>query len=126
MGHILLADDHIFLLRALSILLSKEGYTFELAENGEQAIQLFEQSKFDAVVTDIDMPVKNGLEVIQHIRNVKNNSNTPIIVLSSLISENSDENVSSILNSGASLFISKTDSPIGILTALKELMPQAS
>ncbi|TNE28866.1 MAG: response regulator [Bacteroidetes bacterium] len=123
MGHILIADDHVFLLRALSILLSKEGYTFELAENGQQAIDLFERGSFDAVVTDIDMPIKNGYELIQHIRTGVKNS-IPIIVLSSLIQGSDNTNI--IGDSGASMYLSKTDSPIGILSALESVLAQAS
>lgn len=123
MGHILIADDHVFLLRALSILLSKEGYTFELAENGQQAIDLFEKGSFDAVVTDIDMPIKNGYEVIQHIRAGVKNS-IPIIVLSSLIQ--GSDTLNTMSETGASMYLSKTDSPIGILSALESVLAQAS
>lgn len=123
MGHILIADDHVFLLRALSILLSKEGYTFELAENGQQAIDLFEKGSFDAVVTDIDMPIKNGYEVIQHIRAGVKNS-IPIIVLSSLIQ--GADTLNTMSETGASMYLSKTDSPIGILSALESVLAQAS
>lgn len=123
MGHILVADDHVFLLKALSILLSKEGYTFELAENGQQAIDLFESGKFDAVVTDLDMPIKNGFEVIKHIRaGIK--CQTPIIVLSSLFT--AEDNLNFISESGASKYVSKMESPMGILSALKDVLPQAS
>lgn len=123
MGHILLADDHRFLLKALSILLSKEGFTFETANNGQEAIDLFELSQFDAVITDLNMPLKNGYDVIQHIRRDRL-SQTPIIVFSSMIQ---DENlIQNLEEAGASLFLSKTDSPLGIVSALHSLVQKAS
>lgn len=122
MGHILLADDHRFLLKALSILLSKEGFTFETANNGQEAIELFNLNKFDAVITDLNMPVKNGFDVIDHIR-VDQLSETPIIVFSSMSEEGL---IQDLEQKGASLFLSKTDSPLGIVSALHTLVQKAS
>jgi two-component system chemotaxis response regulator CheY len=49
------------------------------ANDGEEAVQLFQQSTFDLVLTDWNMPKKNGLEVIQEIR--KLNAQVPIIMV---------------------------------------------
>ncbi|NVK29179.1 MAG: response regulator [Flavobacteriia bacterium] len=122
MGHILIADDHVFLLKAISILLSKEGYTFETAINGQEAIDLFDKGGFDAVITDIDMPIKNGMELIAHIRSHSTQPSTPIIVLSSLYKEE-DNSIKEIELAGASTYISKMDSPLGIVGALQSLVP---
>lgn len=123
MGHILIADDHQFLLKALSLLLQKEGYTLETAENGQQAIDMFSTSQFDLVITDIDMPLKNGLEVIDFIRG-SHAANLPIIVLSSMI--NDDVYSEPISNSGASYLLSKTDSPLEILRTVKSALTRVA
>ncbi len=123
MGHILLADDHVFLLKALSILLSKEGYTFETAMNGQEAMQLYETGSFDAVITDLDMPIKTGLDVIRYIREDKSSS-TPIIVLSAHSGDS--KYVSEVEHAGASMYLSKGDSPLGIVNALHTLVERAS
>lgn len=115
MGHILVADDHAFLIKAITILLQKEGYTFETACNGMEAIQLFNERRFDAVITDINMPVKDGYELINHIRSEKQ-SNLPIIVLSSTF--DSAEQFEGAQNRGVSAYVSKMDSPLRILTEL--------
>ena len=49
------------------------------AGDGEEAVNLFQQSQFDMVLTDWNMPKKNGLEVIQEIR--KLNAQVPIIMV---------------------------------------------
>ena len=51
-----------------------------LAENGQQAIELYQEKKPDVVFLDINMPIKSGLEVCQYIR--KNDSETKVIMLS--------------------------------------------
>ena len=48
------------------------------ATDGEQAIDLFKQSSFDAVFADLDLPAGRGLEVVREIR--KSNQDVPIIL----------------------------------------------
>lgn len=123
MGHILIVDDHNFLLKALSILLGKEGYTFETANNGEEAITIFESGSFDAVITDLDMPIKSGFDLLRHIK-IDLKSEVPVIVLSSLFTT---DNVSEmVFELGASHYVSKTESPLGIVGALRSVTLQAS
>jgi len=50
------------------------------AENGLQGLQLFKQQQPDIVITDIRMPVMNGLEMSQNIRNI--DTEIPIVFLS--------------------------------------------
>lgn len=122
MGHILLVDDHVFLLKALSILLSKEGFTFELAENGEQALERIREAQFDVIITDLDMPVMNGYEMIQNLRRTSNQV-PPVIILSSLLTDNSNKSIGDI---GAAAYLSKTESPLGILGTVRTILAQAS
>jgi ActR/RegA family two-component response regulator len=64
-SHILIVDDDLRFLKALSAYLQKTGYQVSLARNGEQAEDLIEKMKFDIVVTDLKMPGKNGMEVLR-------------------------------------------------------------
>ncbi len=65
---VLLAEDD-FLLQALaSAVLVQEGFTVIQAMDGGQALTLFEEEHPDLVLTDYDMPVMNGLELIRAIR----------------------------------------------------------
>ena len=65
---VLLAEDD-FLLQALaSAVLQQEGFEVIQAMDGGQALALFDQERPDLVLTDYDMPVMNGLELIRAIR----------------------------------------------------------
>ncbi|HWR72974.1 MAG TPA: response regulator, partial [Nitrospirota bacterium] len=59
--------------------LSDEGYDITLANNGEEALAQFKSDSYDLVVTDIKMPVMDGLQLLQEIR--KTGSKTDVIMV---------------------------------------------
>jgi two-component system chemotaxis response regulator CheY len=89
MARILLADDSRTILKLISHFLLEDGYEVVTASDGREAYTIFksEMGKFDLIITDINMPNMNGIELAQKIRSSEFNSNLPIIVLSSEESE---------------------------------------
>jgi len=65
---ILLVDDEPGLRRTLSDRLRKEGYAVETAANGQIATDLLRKNDYDLIILDLNLPVKNGLEVCQELR----------------------------------------------------------
>lgn len=66
--NILVVDDDMHMRLALKESLSKAGYTISLAEDGMAAVELVRKSPCDLIITDVRMPRKNGLELLQSIR----------------------------------------------------------
>lgn len=65
-----LVVDDIFANRLLiSEILSDFGHEIDEAENGKIAVELLDKNNYDAVLMDIEMPVMNGIETTEHIRN---------------------------------------------------------
>lgn len=62
---VLIADDEPLMLRFMSNLLKRHGKEVSLAENGKEAIQLLEKESFDLIITDMKMPMKDGLDVLK-------------------------------------------------------------
>lgn len=62
-GKILVVDDEISLQETLVYNLSKEGYTVEVAGDGNQALELARSSKPDLVILDVMLPGLDGFEV---------------------------------------------------------------
>jgi DNA-binding response OmpR family regulator len=58
--------------------LTKEGYRVAVAMNADAALKLIKKQKFDLIVTDIRMPVKNGIELITQIMALR--KDIPIII----------------------------------------------
>ncbi|HYW95790.1 MAG TPA: response regulator [Bacteroidales bacterium] len=66
--NILIVDDIFTNRLLLSELIKTLGHNSEQAENGKEAIDFLEKNNFDLVLMDIEMPVMNGLETCEHIR----------------------------------------------------------
>ena len=77
--HILVADDDVDVRDSLRDLLSSEGFLCDCATNGEEAISLLEKSNYDLVITDLNMPVRNGMELLKYISMFAPKTSTMII-----------------------------------------------
>jgi DNA-binding response OmpR family regulator len=104
---ILIAEDDVLLLKALGFYLEKKGYELSLVPDGRDAINKIKETHFDLIVTDINMPFSNGMEIISLVRN-ELKLKTPIIVLTSMGLENTELEAFHI---GADEFIAKPFSP---------------
>lgn len=75
---VLIVDDDFNICELLRLYLEKDGFDTVIANDGEQAIKLFEDNKIDIIILDIMLPKLDGWQVCRHIRK---NSNVPIIML---------------------------------------------
>ena len=114
---VLIAEDERIIRRTLQLKLEKEGFNVLTAEDGQQAIEMLESSDPDIVVTDLMMPFRNGLEVLEFVK--KKESEIPVIVLSAAGQENI---VLDAFNMGASDYITKPFSPNEIIVRIKKLI----
>ncbi len=65
---VLIVDDNELLASAIQIMLEDEGFDVTLAKDGKEGYQTYLDFKPDLVLTDIQMPGENGIELMQHIR----------------------------------------------------------
>ncbi len=87
MTNILLAEDTPFFQTLEKTYLEEAGYTVHLAKNGKEALDLLLTRKIDAVASDINMPVMDGLELVRRIRADPELAHLPVIAITSLIGE---------------------------------------
>ncbi|MCE7060239.1 ATP-binding protein [Dyadobacter sp. CY343] len=78
---LLIADDTKMNLILISRIMDKLGATYDLAENGQQAFDLFEINTYDLVITDIDMPVMDGVELTKRIRSHQSSTKAGLPVI---------------------------------------------
>lgn len=76
---ILLVDDEQDIREVLHMALTDAGYQVEMAENGEEAYKLFRDALPPIVITDIKMPVMDGIELLQLIK--RRNAETEVIMI---------------------------------------------
>lgn len=80
MKRILIIDDEELALSLLKKILEGEGYEVVEALDGQHGIDLFQEKPADLVITDIVMPVKDGLSTIMELREI--DKNLPVIAIS--------------------------------------------
>lgn len=83
-------DDVPINLRVVSAVLRQEGFRIETAADGQQALDLIPSVHPDLVLSDIQMPVMNGIELAQRIKQDKSLRHIPVIALTAF-SMNIDE-----------------------------------
>ena len=76
----LIADDYSTARRLIKDSLQQMGFTCLEAENGNQAIALIQQTTLDFVIADVNMPEKNGLELLKKIRSDDNMNDLPVVL----------------------------------------------
>ena len=79
---ILIVEDNPDAREMVSILLAAEGYSVSTAEDGQQALDLVKDSPPDLIITDIQMPKVDGIEMIKRIRELFKSKPMPIVVMS--------------------------------------------
>mgnify|MGYP003639054455 CR=1 FL=1 len=78
---ILVAEDNVINQKVLRITLEREGYNIEIANNGEEAVEMARTKNYDIVFMDVHMPLLDGYEATQQIRNLENKSGRHIPII---------------------------------------------
>ena len=76
----LIADDYSTARRLIKDSLEQIGFSCLEAENGNQALSLIQQTTLDLVIADVNMPEKNGLELLEDIRADDNMMDLPVVL----------------------------------------------
>ena len=77
----LVADDYSTARRLIKESLQQMGFSCLEAENGNQAIAIIQQTTLDLVIADVNMPEKNGLELLKDIRADQNMKDLPVVLI---------------------------------------------
>ncbi len=81
--NILVVDDSINTREIEKSILESYGYRVTLAEDGEDGLEKANAFKFDAVITDVEMPRLDGFSLTEHLRKEESYKHTPIIIVTS-------------------------------------------
>lgn len=103
---ILLVDDSITTRTLEKNILTKAGYTIEIATNPIEAFEKMRYCQFDLIISDIEMPEMNGFEFLAKLKTDEMYSEIPVIMVSSILDEEKQKQAA---NLGARDFIVKHD-----------------
>ncbi|MGA9773768.1 MAG: response regulator [Blastocatellia bacterium] len=84
---ILVVDDNADARFMLKTVLEAQGFAVACAEDGQAALHMIEDHQPDLIISDIQMPNLNGIEMIKKLRMQSETMHTPVLVTSALHSE---------------------------------------
>lgn len=113
---IMIVDDNKDIIDLLLPNFEKEGYDVTVANDGIEALTLFDASKHNLILLDIMMPKMDGITTCKRIREI---SNVPIIMITA---KSEDEDVIMSIDIGADDYIVKPFSPNRVIAKIKAVL----
>ena len=101
-GSVLIIDDEAAIRESLQTLLEFEGYSVEVANDGDEGLTRIAERPFDLVLLDFALPERNGIEILREIR--ERDSELPVIMITAY---GTVENAVNAMQAGATNFIQK-------------------
>lgn len=116
---IFLVDDSATMLMSIKTILEMKGFSVEQASNGKEALDKVKAGlKPDLIITDINMPVMDGLEFIKNVRTIL--KFTPILILTTESEQSKREQAKKL---GATGWIVKPVSGQDLINIVKKVLP---
>jgi CheY-like chemotaxis protein len=120
---ILVVDDSVVVRKVLSVTLRQlpEFLRAEIDEagNGALALKKLRESRYDLVLSDVRMPLVDGLELVQKLRTELLDTTTPLVLISTL---GTDEDLARGRAAGATGYIRKPVTPHNIMVELQQIL----
>jgi DNA-binding response OmpR family regulator len=116
---VLIVDDEPSIIVAIQFLMEQNGYETIVAFSGEEAMEAVANHRPDLILLDIMLPVVDGFEVCQRVRENPDWKNIRIVLVTAL---GSDVNVTKGLDLGADAYITKPFSNADLVAKVKELL----
>ena len=118
---VLVVDDEMHIVHVVAIKLRNNGYEVVTASNGAEAFEIACEEKPDIIVTDYQMPVMTGLELVEKLRGSETMRDIPVILLTArsfAIEDGKKEDL------GISQCLSKPFSPKELLENIEDILHQ--
>ena len=117
-GSILLAEDHPVNQRVIAMILEPHGIALTIAENGAEAVEIWQNAHFDLVLMDMQMPIMDGLSATKRIREIERSNGlrrTPIAMVSANAMK---EHITQSFWAGCDFHIAKPVTPEALLKGI--------
>ena len=119
---ILIVDDSAVFRMSMKKILASMNAEIILAQDGQEGLDLALQEKFDIVVSDIDMPKINGIELCRSLKNTATTQGTPVVMVSTFDSES---DVDKGFQAGASAYLSKYEIQDRLLETVESVLSKS-
>ena len=119
MTKILIAEDEADIRELIKITLSFGGFEVVAAEDGRRAVELAQESPFDLIMMDVQMPHMNGYEACREIKKIPALRETPVVFLSA---KGQSSEVREGLGAGAIDYMLKPFAPDELITRINQIL----
>lgn len=119
---VLLAEDHPTNQRVVKLLLEPFGVEVTIAQDGAEACDLFETGRYDAILMDMQMPVRDGLSATRAIREIEVREGRPRTPVAMMTANTGDRNRHEAFAAGVDDFIAKPVSAETLVGGLERLL----
>ncbi len=116
---IMTADDSASMRQMISFTLKQAGYEVLEAEDGRDAISKMADNKVDMLITDLNMPNVDGIELIKQVRSRQEYKFIPVVMLTT---ESSDDKKQAGKSAGATGWIVKPFAPEQLVAVIKKVL----
>jgi two-component system alkaline phosphatase synthesis response regulator PhoP len=120
---ILVVDDEVHIVQVVAIKLRNNGFEVITAENGAEGLELAIQERPNLIVSDYQMPVMSGLEMIENLRAKPETRDIPVVMLTARGFAIEDEKKQQL---GVAACLSKPFSPRELLQSIESVLHQNS
>jgi two-component system chemotaxis response regulator CheY len=118
---VLVVEDSATMRGFVNAALESAGpYTVTQAESGFHALKILPRSRYDLIITDINMPDINGLELVRFIRDSDVHKKTPLIIIST---DGREADRDRGMKLGANAYLTKPFAPEQLLEIVRGLLP---
>lgn len=125
MKKILVVEDDPVNQQILSDFLAANGYEIIAASTGPEGIERFETHAPDLLLVDVQLPRKNGFELVREIKGRPTGKSTPILLMSAVYTDRDQSDRTVQLGALADGYLSKPFDLVVLLTTVRELLGQA-
>lgn len=120
---VLVVDDDRDYAKLLQRLLQREGFSVEIALDGDEALRKIRNKRYQLVILDKNLPKRSGLDILQEMRNSKSLSRVPVIFISGSAHLEEAAQAAQIL--GAKKFLSKKLAPRTIVEEIVKFLEES-
>lgn len=121
--NVLIAEDFYFNVMVLKQFFEKWQIQYDVADNGQEALNLYKEGKYDLILMDLQMPVMDGYEATSVIKELEKSMSkkTPVIALTASAQV---EVQNKVMDEGFDAFLSKPFNPINLFNTMKNIISE--
>jgi two-component system response regulator VicR len=115
---ILICEDNPMAMKTLSVVLEREGFEADVADDGNVGIEMLQKNDYDLLVVDIHLPYRSGLELVKFVRSDQG-KDTPVIILTAFSDSQMQHQAGEL---GISDYIVKPFNPVDLVAKIKSIL----